>query len=241
MAADTFRYALDDAQRLYKRVTRPRVFGKVLALRERPVRDEDTVSLAPVIDRRAVFIHIPKCAGITVNRTLYGCRGGAHMKLALYRRFLSAREFETFFKFTFVRNPWDRVVSAYHFLGEGGLNERDRRDAERTVHAHPTFEAFVEEFLGAGRAREVLHFRPQHLWLTLPGRTGPQVDFIGRFERFEEDFTTICERLGVRRAPSHANPGRSRPASYREAYTDRTAEIVGEAYARDIELFGYSF
>ena len=50
-------------------------------MRTRPVTGPETVSLAPVIARRAIFVHIPKCAGITGERgaSFYGCRGGAHM------------------------------------------------------------------------------------------------------------------------------------------------------------------
>ena len=58
-------------------------------MRTRPVTGPETVSLAPVIARRAIFVHIPKCAGITVNQTLYGCRGGAHMTDEIYKIYLT--------------------------------------------------------------------------------------------------------------------------------------------------------
>lgn len=241
MPVNLGRWALDDTRRFLRGLAKPGASRTIKAMRTRPVTDPETVSLAPVIARRALFVHIPKCAGITVNKTLYGCRGGAHMSTELYKHYLTRREFETFFKFTFVRNPWDRVVSAYHFLREGGLNDRDRGDAERSVLAFATFDEFVREFIGQNRLMETVHFRPQYLFLCKNDRAAPDVDFIGRFERFEEDFATVCARLGVSCTPAHANSGRSRPISWRNVYTDETAEIVSLAYARDITLFDYAF
>lgn len=71
---------------------------------------------------------------------------------------------------------------------------------------------------------------------------GPlEVDFIGRFEKIDEDFDHIAGRLGLDVSLPRRNAGTSRPRDYRQLYTDRTAEIVAKAYARDIALFGYDF
>ena len=66
-----------------------------------------------------------------------------------------------------------------------------------------------------------------------------RVEFVGRFERFTEDFSAVCGRLGLPDSFGHQN--RSDHAHYSAYYDDRTAEIVGRFYERDARLFGYEF
>lgn len=229
-----------DALRLYTRLAHPQEMAHYRRLRETPPRSEQDTSLKPFLERRAIFFHIPKCAGLSVSRELFGCRGGGHMGLHAYRQAFSAREFGRFYKFTFVRNPWDRLVSAYFFLRDGGLNEDDRQRAEQ-IARYPDFTAFVEEFIAREPFARILHLRPQHSFLCASDTSPPEVDFIGRFERIGEDFARVSRALGLDRELPRRNAGASRPEGYRQLYTERTAAIVAEAYARDIALFGYSF
>ena len=66
------------------------------------------------------------------------------------------------------------------------------------------------------------------------------VDFVGYFERLEEDFKEVCRRIGIPAAlpPPKAHAPRK---DYRSFYTDETRDLVAEAYAQDIDLFGYTF
>jgi hypothetical protein len=235
------RLAPHDAVRLHRRLVAPRSYRRMQAMRTAPVLDADSVSLAPFVERRAIFVHIPKCAGLALSKAVFGCRGGAHMPIESYMLAFSRAEFRSFFKFTVVRNPWDRVVSAYHFLSEGGLGESDRRMAETSVALYPDFPSFVEGFIGGGDFNRILHFRQQWRFLCLTPSSPPEVDFVGRFETLSDDFRTICERIGVSPELVHVNRGRSRPQGYRELYDERSADIVARAYARDIALFGYAF
>lgn len=136
--------------------------------------------------------------------------------------------FKEHFKFAFVRNPWDRVVSAY---------------SHGVVHGYgpfcecwgKSFEEFVDYLDEIGVRAADTHVRLQ--CLTFPV---DEVDFIGRFENFEEDVREIFRRLGVEEIEvpclnAHAHD------HYRTYYDDRTREIIGRLYAEDIERFGYSF
>ena len=88
-----------------------------------------------------VFIHIPKAAGTSLTRTLFDSPS-RHLHYTEYQR-TNPRKFQQYFKFTFVRNPYDRLFSAYTFLKKGGLNELDRCWAEQNLTSFPDFESFV--------------------------------------------------------------------------------------------------
>ena len=62
------------------------------------------------------------------------------------------------------------------------------------------------------------------------------VDFVGRFERLEQDWNFLQEKFGL---PGLPHQNRSRHVDYHEAYTPELAAIAAKRYARDIELFSY--
>lgn len=194
--------------------------------------------------RHAIFVHVPKTAGTSVCRALFDVKP-RHAPLA---RFLAIDpdRFARYFKFGFVRNPWDRLFSAYSFLS--GTPRRqfrtvvERQWVQRRLGATPTFEQFVLS-LEDRRRREAFfsrkHFRPQRDWLRVPGHPDAGCDFIGRFESLAEDFEVVCRRLGV--APSLPALRQTAHAPYREVYSRDMIVRVGEWYAEDISLYGYRF
>jgi hypothetical protein len=188
---------------------------------------------------RCLFVHIPKCAGVSVCQSLFGNLGAGHHDLATYRKLFSAQEFESYFKFAFVRNPWDRLLSAYTFLQAGGFHAGDRRWARQELGRFADFDSFVTHWLDPDSARSWIHFRPQYEFICdADGRPG--LDFIGRYERLAEDFSLICARLGIEAELQRLNIATSR-GDYRTAYSDTTRRIVAEVYSEDVAFFGYDF
>ena len=206
--------------------------------------------------RRFAFIHVPKTAGSSVYRALapYGdvadgywanrwlARIGIHVNhyaphrlkkfrphttAETLRRNLPPEVFESLFKFAFVRDPWSLLVSYYHFIRDSGRHHR--RMLAITLGS---FEDFV--------AYETRRRRVSQTAL-LAGRDGRiLVDFVGRYESLDSDFAFICRQIGIASAPlGHFNATAHR--DHREYYDARLARLVRDAYAEDIERFGYEF
>ena len=231
----------DFRRRVYARV-RP---GEFKSLQEsRTSRSESGFSLRPLDEYRCIFVHIPKTAGISVSRSLFGNNGPGHETLRRFQIVFSEREYDTYFKFAFVRNPWDRVYSAYNFLRKGGWHEADRDWAQAHLSRYSDFNEFVSSGLGRTEVYNWLHFKPQLSFLWTPGKRQFELDFLGYFENLEEDYGRIAARLGARAETGlrKDNIGkRDGKVGYREAYTEKSRRLVADLFACDINAFGYDF
>ncbi len=198
---------------------------------------------------RFIFVHINKCAGQSVRRALpRGSRGHYTIMhyLDLCRR--KGRDPDTYFKFTFVRNPWDKLVSFYHYHMRRGWDL-----FPWTVDTAPDFNLFIQKIYvddGGALAFDIFRGRKYasthrlRLVNSLDWVSGPDdeilVDFIGRVETLQADFDIVCDRIGIRRRQlPHANRSRHRP--YWEYYDEASRRVVAEKFSRDIEYFGYRF
>ena len=225
-----------------------------------------------------LFVHIPKTAGQSVEHVFLSLNGLtweqrealllrpnadpqlgpprlAHLTAAEYLRYgyVSPEVFQQFFKFAFVRNPWARMVSIYRHLSYG-VTFRDYLLGEFQRRVWKDMYWFV---------------RPQYEFVyDEDGRL--LVDFVGRFERLQEDFLQVCQRMGlapmrlphVNRAQEHAAKARwgwhprqmvrylrkrrfRKPAPqyphWRDYYDADTRALVASLYQMDIQAFGYTF
>ena len=228
---------------------------------------------------RCVFIHIPKTAGISIEHVflrLVGLtwesraplllRGNddpakgpprlAHLRASEYVALghLRPEEFNSYFKFSFVRNPWDRIVSEYKYRGHPL-----RMDFKTWLSRHLPKPGFTDAYN---------HIVPQYDFL-YDDRGTLLADFVGRYERLQADFEVVCARLGIPPTPLpyenrslEGQPGIGRLAvarrwvrqrvfwyrkrrhvfpHYTQYYDDESREFVGRLYRQDIEAFGYSF
>ncbi len=227
-----------EARRVAFRRLRPDMYRDLQGIR---TGDGTDPGLAEFDRRRCIFIHVPKCAGVSVSRSLFGDMVATHLAVKSFQLIYSKQEFESYFKFTFVRNPWDRLFSAFRFLKRGGMTDKDRAWANTQLAPYDTFDDFVRRWVTAKNVASWQHFKPQHRFLLDPaGRL--QIDYVGRFETLEQDFCHIAERLGIERTIAHHNRTDGPSATdYRSFYTDETRRIVADVYRRDIELFDYRF
>lgn len=188
--------------------------------------------------REVIFLHVPKTGGTAISKAL-GFQYG-HVPVSRFIAREPAR-FDAAFSFAFVRNPWDRLFSAFNYLHAAiGLNQsRDLRWAGKHLARYPDFEAFVHALKTPATRRVIWqwpHFRSQADWLSLPGDGPVQASFVGRFEDITQDSADLASQLGVeidlpvtRRAQSYAE----------KRFTPQMVSIIGDLYARDARLFGY--
>jgi hypothetical protein len=181
--------------------------------------------------RPYVFIHINKTGGSSIEKAL-GVGLDHSTALEKYRQ-LGAAAWERKFVFTMVRNPWDKVVSHYHYrirTNQSGLGEDTIPFSEWLQRCYVERDPRYYD--------QPRMFMPQRQWLV--NEQGEMlVEFIGRFESLQDDFQRICERLSVQAELGHAKP--SVRGSYRDYYDSESERLVGEVFAEDVQLFGYSF
>ena len=178
-----------------------------------------------------VFIHINKTGGSSIEHAL-GIRH-EHLTALEKRADVGECRFEQKFRFTVVRNPWDRVASHYFYrvkTNQTGLGARTIPFTEWVRRAYAERDPVYYD--------KPRMFMPQLDWLS-DASGGLLVDFVGRFERLQADFDAICARLGIEAPLPHERS--SGKGDYRSFYDDATAEIVADCFARDIERFRYGF
>lgn len=197
---------------------------------------------------RCIYVHIPKTAGNSINR-VFGVGWQDHKDLARYAAELPAEQFASYYKFTIVRNPWERIFSDYNYQRKKSRARASKLYLYKQEGARRSFREWVEAALsepyrypatswGGDVSPGIHRLSPQLDWITLQGR--PSVDFVARIENLQADFEHVC---GALRLPPVRLPHRNRRlhAHYSWYYDEETRERVAAYYARDIEAFGYQF
>jgi hypothetical protein len=209
---------------------------------------------------RFLFVHIAKTGGTSVRGALqkYRWRDPYYLpqfiasklsgltghevgiKLPRHAKAIAAQEmlprdfYDSLFKFGFVRNPWDLQVSSYHHI---------KRERPHLLKPDETFDDFLYRKLAPNRPWQYhidTSITPMSDYLVdLHGKL--IVDFVGRYENLQDDFNHCCKQIGL---PTVQLPHKRKAEDrerYRSYYTDPTQALVAKHFARDIELFGYTF
>lgn len=223
-------------------------------------------------DFNCLFVHIPKTAGQSIEQFFMnrlqldwdrdrealllqsnedpsrGTEKLAHLSASEYVEcgYVSPEEYSRYFKFSFVRNPWTRILSEYRY---------------RNYFSHRSFRDFVLNKLPQpGWDDKYRHIMPQYDMLH-DSQGNLLVDFVGRFESLQQDFDAVCETLGIAGSNlPHRNKsdkksrdlkrrvrnmllvnGENRLHSMEDFYDDETRDAVAAYYRNDIETFGYQF
>ena len=200
-----------------------------------------------VHDHKLIFIHIPKAAGSSITNTLnqlprdtenLSPKIGKHAKAWEVRFLLGHEIWDQYFSFAFVRNPWDLMVSSYHWWLQKAVNMPQYSKHVRRIQNMGSFYEFMHSVYG----QKMINERHGGLydWISDPKTGELLVDFVGKVEQIEEDWQEICKRANINAAQiGHDN--RTDRSNYREYYDDETKKIVARRFRRTIEKFGYEF
>jgi len=180
---------------------------------------------------RSIFIHVPKAAGTSVSIALYGYSvGHASIKDRYETDYETTRDY---FKFAFVRDPLDRLVSTFSFLKSGGMHIRDRQFADQYARDvdFPTFVRNLQEDEVMQQHHLLL---PQMHFIATPNKC-VLVNFIGRYENMEKDFATITEIIGAKAELPHKNKSATTDVSMGE----ETRRLIRDIYEVDYTWLSY--
>ncbi|WP_426711680.1 sulfotransferase family protein [Campylobacter jejuni] len=188
---------------------------------------------------KCIFIHVPKVAGSSIERVIYQTNKWlvGHVKASDYTKF-DKDKFDSYFSFGFVRNPYDRVVSAYHYLKNDSPDPCDIKWGRLHIN-NLTFEEFILSLQDEEFKEEILsknHFSFQYKYLC-DKNMNILVNFIGKFEKLDNDFKKILNIL--RRKDSLVHINKSKHLNYRDYYNSQTYKIIREIYRDDFEIFDY--
>lgn len=198
-----------------------------------------------------VMIHVPRAAGTSLSYELYG-RFIGHFSVT---ELIAAAPYDVAAlpRFAVVRNPWDRLVSAWSFARRGfslvepagasspgdAARVRIRREEQYQIPEFESFERFVQEWLALRDVHRLDGvFRPQVEYVCDPAGAVP-LDFLGRFEQLDETAKWLSHATGRQFNLPRLNA--SERGAYRSHYSPELVQLVGEIYAKDIAAFGYEF
>jgi len=199
---------------------------------------------------RFAFIHIQKTGGSSIKqllrervpdaRGMLGTHDPAQRGLDHY-----GERWGDYFRFAFVRNPWDRLVSWYVMLTRWNP-ERTRRNRKngfwvfmhREAGSFENFLVHCTQVFDDHDGRKSIAFDQLDYLVDESG--APIVDFVGRFEQLEHDVQVVLTRIGISGTPL-GHVLKSPRGHYSEYYTPALRDLVGERHRRDIEAFGYAF
>lgn len=184
---------------------------------------------------RCVFVPIPKTGTSSIARIIPKPNRCPHPSILEIKKILSKEKFDSYFKFSFVRNPWSLAVSVF-------LN-RPYTKGRVWGHKYDNFLDFVKSFDNASNyCRFESGMKNQLSWLT-DTKGNLLVDFIGKFEKLQKDFSTVAKKINLKRYNfPHFNKTKIKNRKhYTEYYNNETIKIVSENFKKDIEYFGYTF
>lgn len=162
----------------------------------------------------ALFIHIPRCAGHSMEEVLG--RVGHEPFNTFFEFFnfysIGLPDLKSVFKFAFVRHPFKRFISGYLYQG---FNPKK-----------------INEYIKDGKCFDNIYFRPQWTFVCLPGVI-PAMDFIGKYENLENDWNYVCGKMGIKHKLKHTNVSPKKKCRLNE----ESKKKLKFAYSNDFKLW----
>lgn len=194
-------------------------------------------------EHKFLFLHLPKTGGTSINKFLNNKfknneRDFGHPYLLEYTYDEKTDRYsnlDDYFKFTIVRNPYDRLVSAFFYIKKYSKFPLDISFRKQWELENDTFESFVIEKLPIildDKDIRPRHFKPQVDFGTA------DLDYIGSFTTIQDDMNFICDHIGTKRQDlPHINS--SVHKNYEEYYNKKTLDIVKTLYFNDFNNYDH--
>jgi len=199
-------------------------------------------------EQKIIFVHIPKTAGNSITKALSEVDNvpnkkrkkspkiAKHAKAFEVRYLLGEDIWEDYFTFSFVRNPWDLMVSSYKWWRQKAANRVKRyANVARKIQSMD-----FQEFVNSKYGKYMINERYGNFFDWLSNGEEIMVDFVGKVENINEDWAKICEinNLDHIEMPHENKTDR---VSYRDYYNDETRQMVAKRFQKSIKYFDYSF
>lgn len=155
------------------------------------------------------------------------CDFKSHLHSTKIEKLLPVEVYNDFFKFGFVRNPWDWQVSLYHYMSQ----VKGHHQGE-IAKMFTSFEAYLDWRITSDKHSQKDFFYDKN--------NNKKVNFIGKIENMENDFNTICSMIGIDATLGHKNSSK-RKNDYRKYYNSQTKNLLADHFEDDIKLFNYEF
>lgn len=183
---------------------------------------------------KCVFIHIPKAAGTSVLQALANTESFIPRDHSTIEEFRVASPclLKKSFSFTIVREPLDRISSVYRYLIKGGNKKNDLEYSKFLNENFPTLDSYIIDYLN----KDIIHTykltKPQYTFLC-DEKYNVLVDFVGKFENINEDFSKISNKLNLKRKLKHSNKSelKSLPVS------TQAKDKIKDLYNIDYDIF----
>ena len=189
--------------------------------------------------KKFAWFRMPKVASSSIKENI---KSLVNEDIKLRQRLESIDIDNDYFKFTFVRNPWDRISSCYRNKIQKRWKTRPSPSLKQKGLYFENNNLTLKEFLILLEKEDNrfynIHWAPQTIIVDMD-----KMDFIGRFENLEEDWKYICEKVKIEYTKlPHLLKTKPENKSYRDYYLDQESiDIVSRIYAKEIELFNYKF
>lgn len=195
---------------------------------------------------RYIYLVMPKVACVSIRQLLAKIEGkewvqdGDNISTSFdFVTSSKASKYCNYFKFSFVRNPWDRLVSCYF----NKVNAKPHKYVKKIFKHHQevkedmSFKDFILLVSTLSDEKSNIHFMSQSKIINYR-----YLDFIGRFESLQKDMSYVCNKIGHPEAINifpHSNT--CKHLYYRDYYDDETINLVSKRFKEDIEIFNYEF
>ncbi len=149
-----------------------------------------------------------------------------HIKASEILDSLGEKKFKEFFSFAIVRNPWDWQVSLYKYMLKSETHHQ-----QELIKNLGNFEEYIK-----WRCENEVRYQKDFIYSK---NNELLVNFVGRYESLDSDFDAICSRIGISASLPKLNVSNTKP--YQSYYTEKTKELVRQAFEPDIRIFNYEF